>query len=96
LVTSTNGVREPEVADETKPELDAEQKSEILEEPESEPDLEVVDELDPEPNVEESLIETHVGLPTETVMKLSPSSPAMRVPLSLRPPDVYDPLQIFL
>ena len=29
-------------------------------------------------------------------MKLLPSSLAMRVPLSLRPPDMYNPLQVFL
>ena len=46
--------------------------------------------------MKESLIETHVNLAVEPVMELSPSSSAMRVPLFLRPPDVYDPLQIFL
>jgi len=61
---------------------------------ESEP--KVVDEPDPKPEVEEQLIETLVNLPTELTMKLLLSLPAQRVLLSLRPPDVYDLLQIFL
>ena len=86
----SDGVREPEVVDKTKPELEPESLDEL------EPDLEVVDESDPEPKVEESLIKTHVDLPVEHVMKLSPSLSAKRVSLSLRPPNVYDSLQIFL
>jgi len=46
--------------------------------------------------VKESLIETHVDLLAEPIMELLSSSLTMRVTLSLRPPDVYDPLQIFL
>ena len=61
-----------------------------------EPEPKVVDEPDPEPEVEEQLIETLVDLPPELTMKLLLSLPAMRVLLSLRPPDVYDLLQIFL
>ena len=43
-----------------------------------------------------SIIETNVDLLAESIMKLLSSLPAMMVFLSLRPPDVYDPLQIFL
>ena len=64
-------------------------------EPETEPDLKVVDKSVSEPKVKEFLIEYHVELPAEPAMELSPSSPAMRVPLSLRSPDVYHPLQNF-
>jgi len=37
-----------------------------------------------------------MDLPAEPTMKLLPSSPAMRVQLSLRSSDTYDSLQIFL
>jgi len=65
-------------------------------ETEPEPDSEVVDAPDPEPKVKESLIETHVDLLAKPIMELLQFSPAMRVSLSLRPSNVYDPLQIFL
>ena len=52
--------------------------------------------LDPEPDAEESLIETHVDLLAEPIMELLPFSSTIRVLLSLRPPDMYEPLQIFL
>ena len=45
--------------------------------------------------MEESL-GTHVDFLAEPIMELLPSSPAMRIPLSLRPPDMHDMLQIFL
>jgi len=44
--------------------------------------------------VKDPLIETHVDLLAEPTMKLFSS--AMGVPLSLRSPDIYDHLQIFL
>ena len=72
--------------------VDVNPKPDIVEEPEPKP--EVVDEPDPESKVKDPLIRTHVNLPAEPTMKLSSS--AMRVPLSLRSPDVYDHLQIFL
>ena len=46
--------------------------------------------------MEESLIETPIDLLAEFIIDVLPSSPAMRVLLSLRSPDVYDLLQIFL
>jgi len=54
----------------------------------------VVDESESESEVEDPLIRTKIDLPTELIMKLF--SLATRVLLSLRSPDVYDPLQIFL
>jgi len=59
--------------------------------PEPEPEVE-----EPEPEVEVLLIGTLVDLPAEFTMELLMSSPAMRIPMSLRSPDLYDPLQIFL
>ena len=46
--------------------------------------------------VKDSLIEIVVYLPAESTMELLSSSSAMRVLLSLRSTDTYDPLQIFL
>jgi len=43
-----------------------------------------------------SLIETHANLLAKSIMELLSSLPAMIVPLSLRSPDVYNPLQVFL
>ena len=60
-------------------------------EPEPEPEVE-----GPEPEVKELLIGTLVDLLAESTMKLLPSSPAMRIPVSLRSPDLYDSFQIFL
>ena len=53
-----------------------------------------VEELEPE--VEELLIGTLVDLPTETPMESLLFSSVMRIPVSLRSPDLYDLLQIFL
>jgi len=66
----------------------------VIDKSESEPEPEVVDEPDSESEVEEPLIGTNVDLLAEPTMKLSSS--AMVVLLSLRSPDVYDPLQVFL
>ena len=60
----------------------------------SEPELAVVDESEPE--IEESLVEILADLPAEFAMDLVPSSPAVRVFLPLRSPNVYDLLQIVL
>ena len=49
-----------------------------------------------EPDVKELLIGTLVNLSAESAMELLMSSPAMRIPVSLRSPDLYDLLQIFL
>jgi len=49
-----------------------------------------------ETEVEELPIETLVDLPTELTMGLLSLSPPMIFSLSLRSPDVYDLLQIFL
>ena len=46
--------------------------------------------------VKESLIEIFVDLYVKPTIELLPSSPAMRALLSLRLPDIYNPLQIFL
>jgi len=81
---SSDDAREPEVVYEAELDLDV-----------SEPAPEV-DESDTGSEVEDSLIETPVGVLAEPIIELLPSSPVMRVPLSLRPPDLHDPLQIFL
>jgi len=49
-----------------------------------------------EPEVEEPPIETLVDLPTEPTMELVSFFTAKRATLSLRSPDVYNSLQIFL
>jgi len=85
---SSDNVRELEVEATPEPEL------EIIDEPE--PYLKVIDESDPEPEMEEFLIETPVDLPAKLIMELLSSSPTMSVPLSSRPADAYDLLQIFL
>ena len=41
-------------------------------------------------------METSADLPAELVMELVPPTPAVRVPVTLRSPDLYDSLQIFL
>ena len=91
---------EPKVIDEakTEPEIidEPEFEPEIFDEPEPEPDPEDVDEPESETEVEESLIGTHVDLFAEPTMELLSSSPTVRALLSLRPPDVYNPLHIFL
>ena len=45
--------------------------------------------------VQEPFVEIFVDLSAEPTIELLPFSPAMRVPLSLRLPDTYHPLQIF-
>jgi len=68
---------------------------EVIEKAEPEPEPKIVDETDPEPEAK-SLIATPVYLLADPIMELLPFFPAMRVLLSLRPPDMYDPLRIFL
>jgi len=63
---------------------------------ESEPELGQTVVNKPEPEKEEPIVETSADLPVELAMKLVPSSPAMRVPLSLRSLDINDRLQIFI
>ena len=71
-------------------------------EPESEPNNAaksepvVVDEPEPEPKIEEPLVKNSVDLTAELAMELVPPPPAVSVPVTLRSPDLYDPLQIFL
>jgi len=79
---------EPTVVDESEPEITAE--------PESEPA--VVDEPKPEPEseIEEFLVGILADLSAELAMKLVSFTPAVRVPVSLRFPDAYNPLQILL
>ena len=48
------------------------------------------------PEIEEPLIGTSADLLAELVMELVPSTPAAIVPVTLRSPDLYDHLQIFL
>jgi len=79
---------EPTAVDESKPE------PEIAAEPESKPTF--VDEPGPDPEIEELLVETSADLPAELVIELVSSTLAVRVSVSLRLPDAYDPLQIFL
>jgi len=61
-----------------------------------EPELAVIDEPRPKPEIGEPLMETSADLPAELVMELVPPTPAVRVPVTLRSPDLYDSLQIFL
>ena len=84
LYSSEEDYKEPTVVDEPEPAA----------EPESEPTI--VDEPEPELEIEEPLAEISADLPAELDMELVSSTPAVRVPLSLRSLDVYDPLQIFL
>jgi len=56
----------------------------------------VVDESEPKPKIEEPLVKNSVDLSAELAIELMTSTPAMKVPLSQRSPDLYDPLQIFL
>ena len=82
---------------ESKPKIAAESepKPEVAAKPESEPA--VVNEPESEPETEQPLVESSTDLSAEFAMKLVPSSPAaVRVPLPLRSPGVYDPLQILL
>ena len=76
----------PEVIDEPDPEPPVLVEPDIIDEPDSE----VADEAELEPEVKEPLIETLVYLRVEPTME--PSLTA----ISLRSPDVYDSLQIFL
>jgi len=104
LYSSEEGYKEPKVVNELKPELEVvdepDPESPILVELDvfEEPRLEVITELEPvpEPEVEELLIGTLVDFSVESTMELLLSSPAMRILLSLRSPDLYDPLHIFL
>ena len=69
-----------------------------LDEPESEVAVELISlqEKTPRPTeVEDPLVEISLDLLAEPTVELLSSSPVMRVPLSLRSPDTYDPLQIF-
>jgi len=77
---------EPEAVDKVDP------KHPVLVEPDivDEPDSEVVDEAELESGVKEPLMKTLVDLPVESIMESSLTA------ISLRSPDVYDPLQIFL
>ena len=61
-----------------------------------EPEPVVVDEPESEPKIEEPLVKNSVDLSAELAMELMTSTPAMRVPVSQRSPDLYNPLQIFL
>jgi len=54
----------------------------------------VVDESEPE--IREPLVEISADLSAELDMELVPPTPDVRVPVTLRSPDLYDPLQIFL
>ena len=89
--------KESEVIDKSKPEAvdEPDPESPVLVEPDivDESDSEVADETELEPEVKD-LIATHVDLPIEPTMNFSSS--AITVPLSLKSPDVYDHLQIFL
>ena len=113
LYSSEEVYKEPEVVNESKPELEVinepdpqspvlvkfdvfkELRPEIIaeSEPVSKPEPEVEES---ETEVEELLIGTLIDLPAEPTMELLLSSPGMRIPVSLRPPNLYDPLQIFL
>ena len=79
-------------------------RSEVVTELEHEPgpdnatkprqELTVVDESEPE--IREPLVEISADLSAELDMELVPPTPDVRVPVTLRSPDLYDPLQIFL
>jgi len=98
-------ITEPEVIDEPDPESPVLVEFDVLEEsgpeviaklervPEPEAESEVK-KLDKE--VKELLIGTLVNLPAEFTIELLPFFSAMRIPMTLRSPDLYDPLHIFL
>jgi len=94
---------EPEVVNEPDPESPVLVEFDVFEKPRSEiiAELESVPESEPEveePELEvvELLIGTLIDLPAESTMELLLSLPSMRIPVSLRSPDLYDPLLIFL
>jgi len=60
---------------------------------ESEP---TVDDPEPEPEMGEPLVETSANLSAKLAMELVPLTPAVRVPVMLRSPDLCDYLHIFL
>jgi len=68
----------------------------VLDEPESKFVAELMPLQEKTPSrpteLEEPLIEVSVDFAMEPTMDLLSSSPAMRVPLSLRSPETYDPL----
>jgi len=82
---------EPKVEE---PELELEPKD--VEDSESEPEVKEPEEEVEESEVKELLIETLVDLSTEPTMGLLSLSPPMIFLLSLRSPNIYDQLQIFL
>jgi len=94
---------EPGIVDKPKPEAinEPEPEPEVVDEPESEPEVvELVplqEDMSSRPKeVKKFPIETLINLAAEPTMKLVPSLVFIRTSLSLRLPDVYDPLQIFL
>ena len=60
-----------------------------------EPELESagIDEPKPEPDIVEPLVETSADLSAKLVIDLVPPTPAVRVPVTLRSPALYDSLQ---
>ena len=73
---------------------------EVLDEPESKVVVELVSLQEETPSrptkVEKPLVEIFVDLPVELTMELLPFFTAMRIPLSLRLLDTYNPWQMFL
>ena len=57
--------------------------------------LAVVDEFEPEPEIKETLAETLTDLQAEFTMELVSSTPTVRVLVTMKSSDLYDPLQIF-
>ena len=82
------------------------QGSEVVAELEHEPEQDnaakigpepvVVDEPEPEPKIEEPLVKNSVDLLAKLGMELMTSTPTIRVSVSQKSLDLYDPLQIFL
>jgi len=100
IFTESEAIDEPEP--EPKPEVAAEPEPTVVDEPEPEPEVAAVSESEPavvnepEPEIKKLTVETSTNLPAKLAMELASSTPAVRVPVSLRSSDAYDLLQILL
>ena len=80
------------------PDVLEEPGSEVVAELKHEPEIAGDDKPkpEPEPEIGEPFVETLTNLSAELAMELVPPTPVVRVPVTLKSPDLYDSLQIFL